>query len=276
MCNLKTGIILLFLLPAAYVFSQDNKDEMMQRGSIPLELLRPRRDGESPRYPVDTVIGPLGRGRASEEAYRFARNIATALVAGNMNAPALSSANKVFLENCKTALNAVSPRLFRLGGGREEPDGSVSFLVRFAGREEGITGEMYIRSEVRHPPGEPARAQTGESADEQRQPGAGQTEAASEPEGSSASRSGDDPGLRETTAEGEIEAASAENVSPGDNSVTEEATATVPAATVSAAPPPVVRIWFFEDLILEEPRSREAENNETRHRYDFTPYERFF
>jgi hypothetical protein len=48
-----------------------------------------------------------------------------------------------------SALNVVKPLFFRLGSGREEPDGSVSFLVRFAGREQGIIGELFIRSRER-------------------------------------------------------------------------------------------------------------------------------
>jgi hypothetical protein len=124
-------------------------------------LLRPRRE-EAPRYPVDTVIGPIGQGRASAEAYGLARRVAAALLAGNMNAPVLSSVNKVFLEGYMSALNVVNPRYFRLGSGREEPDGSVSFLVRFAGREQGITGELFIRAEERvtNPPPPPVTEET--------------------------------------------------------------------------------------------------------------------
>jgi hypothetical protein len=36
------------------------------------------------------------------------------------------------------------------------------------------------------------------------------------------------------------------------------------------------RTWIFEDLILEAPRSREEETLESRQRFDFPPYERFF
>jgi hypothetical protein len=139
---------LLFFLSISTVFSQT--DELVQRGSIPQELLRPRRE-EAPRYPVDTVIGPIGQGKAPVEAYGFARRVAAALLAGNINAPVLSSVNKGFLDGCMSALNAVNPRYYRLGSGREEPDGSVSFLVRFAGRERGITGELFIRFEERVP-----------------------------------------------------------------------------------------------------------------------------
>ncbi|MDR2072525.1 MAG: hypothetical protein LBP60_03725, partial [Spirochaetaceae bacterium] len=34
-----------------------------------------------------------------------------------------------------------------IGGGRVESDGSVSFLIRFLGREKSITGELYLWQE---------------------------------------------------------------------------------------------------------------------------------
>jgi hypothetical protein len=159
-----TLFVLLFILLTGSVFSQT--DELLQRGSIPEELLRPRRD-EAPRYPVDTVIGSIGQGKAPVEAYGLARRVAAALLLGNINAPVLSSVNKVFLEGCMSALNAVNPHFFRLGGGREEPDGSVSFIVRFAGREQGIIGELFVRSKERaasSPP--PARNPVTRSGDD--------------------------------------------------------------------------------------------------------------
>ena len=196
---------------------------MAQRGSIPEELLRPRRE-EAPRYPVDMVIGPLGQGRAPQEAYAIARNTAAALLAGNMSAPVLASVNKVFLEGCMDMLNTVNPQFFRLGGGREEPDGSVSFLVRFVGREQGITGELFVRFEERRREPQPAAVET------------------------------------EVTPEGEEEGDFAEQV----------------PVPVQPQYVPAEKIWLFEDLILEEARSREAENGENRHRFDFSPYERFY
>jgi len=206
---------------------------MLQRGSIPEELLRPRK-GEAPRYPIDTVIGPIGQGKASAEAYGFARRVAAALLAGDMNAPVLSAVSKVFIEGYMSALNVVNPRFFRLGSGREEPDGSVSFLIRFAGREQGITGELFIRFEeyVTNPPPPPP---------------------ASDP-----------------VTEAENEEANADDSAEGEV-----------AETVQAPPPPpyvpiIARKWTFEDLILEAPRNREEEIIESRQRYDFSPYERFF
>ena len=238
----KTILTALFMLLAVYIFPQD---EIPERNSIPQELLRPRR-GESPRYPVDMVIGALGQGNASPEAYAVARKTAAALLAGNMNVPVLSSVNKVFLEDCMTKLKSIHPQSFRLGSGREEPDGSFSFLVRFVGREEGITGELYVRSEERRPktvPPPPVKEEKLEPADSQ----------------------GETP--EPATSE------SAEIVSGNENNTAAQA---AEPARVSPVNVPVQRTWFFEDLILEEPRNREEENKENRHRFDFSPYERFY
>ena len=215
----------LFLLIAVYIFPQD---EMPQRNSIPQELLRPRR-GEAPRYPIDMVIGALGQGDASPGAYEIARKTASALLAGNMGVPVLSSVNKTFLEDCMTKLKSINPQSFRLGSGREEPDGSFSFLVRFVGRDEGITGELYVRFEERRPKSAPppVKEENPEPAD-------------SQPEG----------------------------VESEDN--------TAEPAQVQPVYVPAEKVWFFEDLILEEPRNREEENKDSRHRFDFSPYERFY
>jgi hypothetical protein len=140
-------LISLFCLAPGVILSQ-NGDEPVpsSRGSIPEELIRPRR-GETPRYATDMVIGPLGQGNATQDAYMFARNIASDLLKGNMEAVSLKAMNVVSLENYMNVLEVIGPRSFRLGGGRLENDGSVSFLVRFIGRELAITGEMYIRQE---------------------------------------------------------------------------------------------------------------------------------
>jgi hypothetical protein len=230
---------LLFVLGTVNVFPQN---EMAQRGSIPEELLRPRRD-ESPRFPVDTVIGPLGQGQAPREAYDIARRAASALLAGDMNVPVLASVNRVFLESCITVLNTVTPRSFRLGGGREEPDGSYSFLVRFIGREQGITGELFIRLEERRPPAPPPPPPPASTTEPE------ETESEAET-----------PIVSETTIEPEEPVAEPEVAEPE-----------TPVQDI-----PVVKVWIFEDLILEDARSREEENEKTRHRFDFPPYERIF
>jgi len=224
--------VALFLLIAVYIFPQN---EIPERNSIPEELLRPRR-GEAPRYPIDMVIGALGQGDAFPGAYEIARKTAAAFLAGNMNVPVLSSVNKVFLEDCMTKLKSINPQAFRLGSGREEPDGSFSFLVRFVGREEGITGELFIRFQERRP-----KSASPQAVKETK------------------------PEPADSQSEG-VE--SAEKKSENENNTAELAQEPVNI--------PVEKIWFFEDLILEEPRSREEENKESRHRFDFSPYERFY
>lgn len=114
------------------------------RGSIPEILLRPGW-GEASRYPVDIVIGELGQGRAPYAAYLYADSVAAGLLSGQVSHPALVSVNPALRENLINSLGRIAPRTFRLGGGKQEPDGAVSFLVRFIGRDYGITGELYIK-----------------------------------------------------------------------------------------------------------------------------------
>jgi len=133
----------LFLSVSAFAFSQEYTDSL-SRGSIPEELLRPKR-GEAPRYPIDIVIGELGKGTASDAAFSFANYIGSAFLSGNMGNPALASIDSSLRQSLLSSLDVIAPLSFRLGGGREEADGAVSFLIRFIGKEQGITGELYIR-----------------------------------------------------------------------------------------------------------------------------------
>jgi hypothetical protein len=255
------AVLLVFfgVLGMSFSAAQDNfsGEGEMSRGSIPEALLRPQR-GEAPRYPVDTVIGPLGRGESSAEAYLFARKVSAALTAGNRNDPSLSGMNSVSLEAFVSELSGISPQAYRLGGGREEPDGAVSFMVRFLGRDMGITGELYIRFREFEP--EPAKpVEIAEAAE---------------------------PPETAETAEAIEAAEAAEVIEPAETAETAE---TIKAAdTVEAAEPAeaiepvraagtartVPAVWVFEDLILEEARERAVE--EDNQRFDFPPYERFF
>jgi hypothetical protein len=118
-------------------------DEGFSPATIPGELRVPQR-GEAPRYPKDAVIGELGRGRAPEEAYRHARLCLEALLSGDREATALLEAGKTLADRLFEELEPIEPRQFRLGGGREEDDGTISFLVRFLGREKGKAGELFL------------------------------------------------------------------------------------------------------------------------------------
>ena len=236
MLKRKIATAILLSVTAGALFAQDPANGDTWHGIVPLDLLRPRRQ-EAPRYPVDIVIGPLGQGRASREAYLFARGIAGALVSGNIDAPALSTMDRVFLDDYMAALDMVFPRSFRLGGGHENPDGSISFLVRFIGRDQGITGELFVRHENRRvaPPPPPAdwEAPLAEAL--------GET-------------------VDEATGEALVEALAADE----------------PEVAPEPPPPVFELVWVFEDLILESPRSREEENLESRQRFGFSVYHRLF
>lgn len=107
--------------------------------SLPADLLRPQY-GETPRFPRDYWIGELGRGEAGEDAYQSARRIAAGLLNANEN---VERSQRV--QAMESELKGMNIRSVRIGGGRNEADGSVSFLVRFLGREEALTGELFLR-----------------------------------------------------------------------------------------------------------------------------------
>jgi hypothetical protein len=252
----------VFLLAAANLFSQD---ESPQRGSIPEELLRPSR-GESPRYPIDTVIGELGQGNAPKEAYDCARRAADAFFRGTATASVFSSVDKVFIESCINALKTINPRYYRLGGGREEPDGSVSFLIRFAGRDEGIIGELFIRQEQKRIPLAVAPVETVPEAAQNEEKSDPKTNDNADPETTDGGNPKTNDGVDLKINDGDDP-----ETNDGDEDGTEE------IANVPPEPPVRIEIlWVFEDIILEEARSRDAENDESRHKFDFPPYERFF
>jgi hypothetical protein len=271
------GVVLYLLFGFCGVLlsvSQENSagEAGPDRASIPEELLRPQR-GEAPRYPVDTVIGPLGRGEASEDAYLFARKVSAALRAGNQRDPSLQGMNSVSLEAFISELNGISPGVFRLGSGREEPDGAVSFLVRFLGRERGITGELYIRPQGFEPAEDAPPPQPAGTAEEAALSG--------EPE-----RAGDLPPADEAVPAAGEAAETDRTVEAADAPAPADPAGTAPAGTASIEavpagagqaenrPLPGPVVWIFEDLILEEARERETE--EPAARFDFPPYERFF
>ena len=141
-----SGFIILFcFLFLAQTAGPNNDFRAGENGSLPLELLRPRH-GEEPRFPQDYVIGVLGRCDASEESYRYARLLVAGLAAGNGNTEGVQFSEQKRLSVVQ-GITGLGTRSWRVGGGRVEPDGSVSYLIRFLGRERSITGELYLRKE---------------------------------------------------------------------------------------------------------------------------------
>jgi hypothetical protein len=124
---------------------EEEAEPVFNLGAIPEALRQPQRGDENPRYPRDAVIGEMGRGLASEEAYRYARNLLQGALSLNRESALLAGAAPSQLEELFAALETLSPQQYRVGGGREEADGAVSFLFRFIGRELSLAGELYIR-----------------------------------------------------------------------------------------------------------------------------------
>ena len=120
-------------------------EPVFNQGAIPEALRQPQRGDENPRYPRDAVIGELGQGLASEAAYRYARNLLQGAQSLNRESTLLAGAAPSQLEELFAGLETLVPQQYRLGGGREEADGSTSFLFRFIGRDLSMAGELYIR-----------------------------------------------------------------------------------------------------------------------------------
>jgi hypothetical protein len=120
-------------------------EPVFNQGAVPEALRQPQRGDENPRYPRDAVIGELGRGMASEDAYSYARNLLQGALSLNRESALLAGSSPSQLEELFAGLEALGPQQWRLGGGREEADGSVSFLFRFIGRDQSMAGELYIR-----------------------------------------------------------------------------------------------------------------------------------
>ena len=143
---LGTGIVILFcILFVAQTAGPNSKFRPGEAGSLPEELQRPKY-GEELRFPQDYVIGDLGRCDASEESYRYARLVVASIAAGNGKTEGVQFPEQKRLSAVQN-IASLGARSWRVGGGRVEPDGSVSFLIRFLGREKSVTGEIYLRKE---------------------------------------------------------------------------------------------------------------------------------
>jgi hypothetical protein len=141
-CGRLAGLLLLGAGFALRAFAQEAADPF--NAGVAPDIVRQPQQGEAPRYPRDTVIGELGRGTAPEAAWTRAGAVMDALTRGVRTAGALEAAGESLTERLFASLEGINPTKYRLGGGRVEADGSVSFLVRFLGRSESVAGELYL------------------------------------------------------------------------------------------------------------------------------------
>jgi hypothetical protein len=137
-------LLLVVLLVASPGFAQNSETSSFS-GVVPEILIRPTRETEW-AYPFDAVIGQLGAGEVSAAANTYARGILRDLMRLNDKADTLKDLGPDLLGEAIAKVGEAEPRKVRIGGGRDEPDGSVSFLFRFIGSEKELSGELYIRS----------------------------------------------------------------------------------------------------------------------------------
>ncbi|MHC6202871.1 hypothetical protein ACYULU_06720 [Breznakiellaceae bacterium SP9] len=134
---------LVLIFPAGLVCAQSTESNNESwTGTVPAGIRQPQLGGIA-LYPKDLIIGELGKGEAPNEAYAAARTFLAALVKGTNTATEGSLDEKAFaalLEKLEP-LGAVK---YRIGGGQTEADGGISFLVRFVGRTQWISGELYL------------------------------------------------------------------------------------------------------------------------------------
>jgi hypothetical protein len=112
-------------------------------GSVPEVLRRPQRV-DAPRYPRDSVIGELGAGELTAEHLAFATGAVRALVQGRERAAVLAPLGESHAADLVTQVVNLKPEKWRIGGGKELPDGLFSFLFRIIGGEGQIGGELYF------------------------------------------------------------------------------------------------------------------------------------
>jgi hypothetical protein len=139
----KILIIALCFFVIFFLSAQDVVNTVPSQEFAPDTLRRPEYV-TYPLLPRDISIGELGRGTASIDSYNYTRKILADLRQKKIST--LPADFPVQTRNVlESALQRVAPRKLRIGGGREEIDGSSSFLFRFIGREYEFVGEIYLR-----------------------------------------------------------------------------------------------------------------------------------
>jgi hypothetical protein len=144
--RVRARVVFVFVIVSCFnlnVFAVNSELEA-NRGVIPEGLLRPQR-GEAVRYPRDIVIGELGIGSAPPVAYRAVRRALANLFSNSMETLVLSTLSDEIKADIAARLSETAPYKYRIGGGRVEIDGSVSFLFRYIGSGRELDGEIYLR-----------------------------------------------------------------------------------------------------------------------------------
>lgn len=135
-------VFALFFFAAFFLSAQAES----QGGIVPESIRRPDFNVD-PVYPRDVSIGALGRGSAQPEAYNYSRRVLTDLWQAKKTSELLTTIPSKIVDNIVITIEKTAPGKFRVGGGKEGVDGSVSFVFRFIGREEELSGAIYLREQ---------------------------------------------------------------------------------------------------------------------------------
>lgn len=101
---------------------------------------------EGPHYPIDFMLGPLGKEGFSDEAYEFARSIVKSCAQRDMEWLLSQGLSQ---EEVQTLRSLLPPGqvTYRIGGGERQKGGGYSFLFRLIGEGNFYTGTAYVDQE---------------------------------------------------------------------------------------------------------------------------------
>ncbi|HOJ99749.1 MAG TPA: hypothetical protein PLW34_09325 [Termitinemataceae bacterium] len=101
---------------------------------------------EGPHYPIDFILGPLGKEGFSDEAYEFARSIVKSCVQRDMEWLLSQGLSQEGVQELRSLL-PTGQVTYRIGGGERQKGGGYSFLFRLIGEGSFYTGTAYVDQE---------------------------------------------------------------------------------------------------------------------------------
>lgn len=110
--------------------------------NAPADPLLPT-SSETPRFPSDFVIGPVGGEGGDQGAYRFAIDFLSAMAREEDLSKLYTERGRADAPSMALLLATILPASPRAGSG-VIGEGEASFLVRFVGKERSTQGELHL------------------------------------------------------------------------------------------------------------------------------------
>jgi hypothetical protein len=130
------------LLLAVFFFTAQSDN-----GGVAPDSVRRPEHLSNPLYPRDVSIGELGQGDASSVCYSYAKSALRELEQSNKSDKFFKLLPQAEIDGVVKKVSDVAPVRSRLGGGKEGVDGDFSFLFRFIGLQDELTGVIYLRND---------------------------------------------------------------------------------------------------------------------------------